>query len=272
MIYLRHVPSAPLNRFVEYLWFYTGFFPDHSVERVLPDGAVELLIDLHGPPKKLYTDAVGGAYRVYRRAWISGQHSQFIVIGTEQNASMMGVHFRAGGAFPFLSCPVSELNDDVVELEHVWGPRVRSLHEQLSEAPSPQEKFRILETMLRAVGKDSMTEDLASSAALAELQMAHDPVSIKLLSKRLGLSQRQLLRRFEEHVGLRPKALARIFRFQNVLKRLEAERKVHWAEIACEAGYYDQSHFVKEFQEMTGLNPSRYLVDKRDYANYVPIR
>ena len=49
MIYRRHIPSAPLNRFVDYFWFYTGFFPDHSVARVLPDGAVELLIDLHGP-------------------------------------------------------------------------------------------------------------------------------------------------------------------------------------------------------------------------------
>ena len=124
------------------------------------------------------------------------------------------------------------------------------------------------------VSKGVLNEDSAARAALAELQTLRDGLSIHDLSNRIGLSQRQLLRRFEERVGLRPKVLARIFRFQKVFKvwRLERERDVHWVEIACDAGYYDQSHFVREFQEMTGLNPSRYLVDKRDYGNFIPIR
>ena len=106
MIYLRHIPAPPLNQFVQYFWFYSGFFPDHSLERVLPDGTIELLIDLHGPPKKLYEGEDASLFREYRRAWISGQHSRFIVIGAEQNSSMMGVHFRPGGAYPFVPFPV----------------------------------------------------------------------------------------------------------------------------------------------------------------------
>ncbi len=116
---------------------------------------------------------------------------------------MMGIHFRPGGAFPFLPCPLSKLNDDVVDLEIVWDP-----HEQT----------------LWMVSKGVLNEDSAARAALAELQMLRDGLSIHDLSDRIGLSQRQLLLRFQEHVGLRPKVLARIFRFQKVLRRLERER------------------------------------------------
>src|SRR5262245_55877700 len=89
MLYRRYEPAPPLNHFVECFWYYKGFFPDHSRERVLPDGAIEILIDLEGPAKKLYRDATSGKFIEYRHAWISGQHSRFIVIGTEQNSSMM---------------------------------------------------------------------------------------------------------------------------------------------------------------------------------------
>jgi len=52
----------------------------------------------------------------------------------------------------------------------------------------------------------------------------------------------------------------------------ETKQGVHWAQIANDAGYYDQSHFVRDFQQFTGLNPSRYLIDKQDYENFIPIR
>jgi AraC-like DNA-binding protein len=262
----------PLDQFVEYFWFYSGFFPDHSVERVLPDGAIELLIDLQGPPKKLYETEDARRYREYRKAWISGQHSRFIVIGAEQNSSMMGIHFRPGGAYPFLPFPVRELNDDVVDLELVWGPDVRSIYDRLLEAPTPAAKFQILEKALWKMSRGVSNVDATCMAVIERLRNSGEGPGIRRVAEDLGLSQRQLLRYFHDRVGLSQKALARVFRFQNALRRLEVERRVHWVDIACSAGYYDQSHFVKDFQEMTGLNPSQYLVDKRDYGNFLPIR
>jgi AraC-like DNA-binding protein len=272
VIYRRHIPAAPLNEFVECLWFYKGFFPDHSLERVLPDGAIEILIDLEGPPKKLYESEAGGHFREFRKAWISGQHSGFLVIGTEQNSSMMGIRFRPGGACPFLPFPVSELNDDVVDMELVWGAAIRGVYERILAAPTPDEKFQVVERTLLLMSKGILESDKACAFALSELHHAPEGSSIRELASRVGLSQRQLLCRFEKHVGLGPKMLARVFRFQNVVRRLKAKRGVHWAQIASDAGYYDQSHFVRDFQQFTGLNPSRYLLDKQDYENFIPIR
>jgi AraC-like DNA-binding protein len=271
MLYRRHVPAPPLSEFVECFWYYNGFFPDHSQERLLPDGAIEILIDLEGPAKKLYGDETGTDFTEYRQAWISGQHSRFLVIGTEQNSSMMGIRFHPGGAHPFLPFPVSELNDGVVPMELVWGAMIRGMREELLEAVTVEDKFRIAERVLRAVRRAELKEDKGCSYAISRLRSAGQGVTVRELSDEIGLSQRQLLRLFRERVGLSPKALGQVFRFQNVLHRLNKELRVHWVEIANDAGYFDQAHFVREFQRFTGLNPSQYLRDKRDYGNYVPI-
>jgi AraC-like DNA-binding protein len=272
MFYRRHQPGPPLNRFVEHFWYYKGFFPDHSRERVLPDGAIEILIDLEGPAKKLYRDETSGKFIEYRQAWISGQHSRFLVIGTEQNSSMMGIRFRPGGAYPFLTFPVSELNDDVVPLELIWGAMIYDMLGQIMETTAVQEKFRIVEKALWALSKAALNIDETCRYAIARLRQSNPILSIRELSSEIGLSDRQLRRHFDQRVGLAPKALAQIFRFQHVVRRLNNEPRVHWAEIANDAGYFDQSHLVHDFQRLTGLNPSQYLRDKRDYGNFIPIR
>jgi AraC-like DNA-binding protein len=272
VIYRRHIPGPPLNDFIDCFWYYKGFFPDHSLERVVPDGSIELLIDLEGPAKKLYSDETGERYQEFRRSWISGQHSRFLVIGAEQNSSMMGIRFRPGGVHPFLPLPVCELNEQVVDTELIWGPMTREILEQIFESVTVEEKFQILEQTLWTVSKNKLETDASCMYALARLQETNREIRISELSKEMGVSQRQLLRYFRQRVGLSPKALAQVFRFQSVIGRLNNEVDVHWAQIAIDAGYFDQAHFVKDFQRFTGLNPSYYLLEKRDYTNFIPIR
>src|SRR5262249_51806737 len=152
-----------------------------------------LLIDLEGPAKKLYSDPEAMKFREFRRSWISGQHSRFIVIGAEQNSSMMGIHFRPGGAYPFLRFPVAELNDQVVDMEVVWGPLMRDTYEQIVEAKSPQRKFEILERALLISYRHTPRSDDACMYAIARLRDAEPALTIRALAKELGFSQRQLL-------------------------------------------------------------------------------
>ena len=72
-------------------------------------------------------------------------------------------------------------------------------------------------------------------------------------------------------MGLTPKLFCRIQRFQRVLSELSARRRVEWAEVAQSCGSYDHAHFVHDFQNFSGLNPSTYLHDQPEYANFVPV-
>ena len=97
-------------------------------------------------------------------------------------------------------------------------------------------------------------------------------MAIRDLAATIGITQKHLITLFDKFVGLKPKLFERICKFQSVLKTIEVGRTVQWTDVALACGYYDQAHFIKEFQAFSGLNPARYLVDKCEYPNYVPIR
>ena len=95
---------------------------------------------------------------------------------------------------------------------------------------------------------------------------------IRSLAEEVGLTQKRLVRVFEKKVGLKPKTLSRVLRFQTVLKKIERESRVAWSFVAQEAGYYDQAHFIRDFESLSGLKPSQYLVDRGEFLNFVPVR
>ncbi|MCI0536357.1 MAG: helix-turn-helix domain-containing protein [Verrucomicrobiales bacterium] len=272
MIYQTHIPQLPLSEFIDWFWFYEGLRPVHTKERVLPQGTLELVIDLQAEPKRLYDREDYSRFQLYRRSWISGAHSQFIVIQAAENSSMMGIHFKPGGAHPFFGFPMTELKDAVVELDAVWGSRSIDLRDQLIEAPSPAEKFRILEKFLLAQARKPLQRAPAIRFALQQFRKAPEMRTIQGLAGSLGFSHRHLICEFGKWVGLTPKLFCRIRRFQQVLECIEQRRDIEWADVACGCGYYDQAHFIRDFQAFSGLNPSGYLTQRGEYLNYVPIR
>src|SRR3954466_12149287 len=138
MIFHRHTPAPPLNAFVEFLWFYDDFAPAHRKEKLLPDGSMELIIDLRDHPKHKYDRHDLSRSTAYRKSWLSGMQNEFIVIEASAG-SMMGVHFRPGGAWPFFGTPLSEFSDRVIELENILGAQADELRDQLLEAPTHRE-------------------------------------------------------------------------------------------------------------------------------------
>jgi hypothetical protein len=93
-----HRPGPPLDRFVELVTYYAGYLPGHSKERLLPDGAVEIVVDPTDTPKQLYdrddlSQSVG-----MRRVWISGMRRRWLIIEAAPGSSMVVIRFRPGGA------------------------------------------------------------------------------------------------------------------------------------------------------------------------------
>ena len=145
MIFRQCQPCAPLSKFIDGYWFYEDLAVDHTKEKLLPNGAIELIIDLSPSPKKLYHPLDLTRFTTYRRAWISGLQRRYIVIGAERGSSMMGVHFRTGGAAPFFGFPISELTASVIELDLIWKREVYGLRDRLLDEPDmPEHVLAIL--------------------------------------------------------------------------------------------------------------------------------
>lgn len=270
MIAQLHFPGPPLSQFVENIFYYEGYNPEHTKDKLLPDGAIELLIDLTDEPKKLYKDEQSDEYTTFKKSWISGERTSYIVIQA-QHLSMMVVRFRPGGAYPFCNFPVSELNNSVVELDGVWGNDVHALRDQVLATPSISAKFKIVEEFLLRKASGQLNNDISVQYALHQLISVPHLWAIKDLAGKIGISQKHLISLFDRKVGLQPKMFARISKFQKVIQLIEKQQKVAWASVALECGYYDQAHFIKEFQTFSGINPSSYLTDRGEYINYLPV-
>jgi len=271
MLYRTRIPKPPLSQFVENLWFYEDLATDHTKEKLLPDASMELIIDLSEGPKKLYDNCDLDRYNSFNRCWVSGLQRQFIVLGVEQGASMMGAHFRTGGAAPFFGFPISELSGTVVELDLIWKREILALREQLLEAATPDQKFDLLEGYLISKAKDRLDPDRTVAAALDKLR-SWPVLPLRDLASQLGLSHKQMLARFDCRVGVTPKVASRIFRFQKALTSTnKAAAEPDWSDLAVDCGYYDQSHMIHEFHQLAGLTPAEYLRGRTEFPLYVAL-
>ena len=274
MIFCRHFPREPLSQYVDWLWFFEKMDLPHRREHVLPDGTFELIINLHDDRRWVFDRDDARRDLTFRGGWVSGAQSRYIVIDAVPGSSMIGVHFKPGGAAAVLGLPADVLRDQVVELDAIWGSAADELRERVLAACGPQAKFRMLERFL-SDRLAARAPDFAQQPRIfraRDLFLQNDGVAnVGEVVDQLGMSHKHFIEQFRRHVGLTPKLFCRIQRFQRVLTELSARRRVEWADVAYRCGYFDQAHFVHDFQNFSGLNPSTYVQDQPEYANFVPV-
>lgn len=271
MIALVHVPRPPLAEYINNFWLYDGFHQPHALERVLPTGAVELVVNLHEDLIRSYDSADPERYQTLSGSVVAGARSEFMIIDTECQQSVMGVNFKPGGAFPFLGLPADELHNTDRAFDDVWGSSSLRLRERLLEGRTPEEKFRLLEEALLARLKGARSTHPAVAYALRQLDTVPHLRSLAEVTEGTGLSQRRFIELFRQQVGMPPKLYYRIRRFQESLRRIERGGGVEWADLALCCGYYDQSHFIRDFRAFSGLNPSAYVAQRGEHFNHVPM-
>lgn len=267
-----HIPQTPLNKFVDLFWFYDGYSPGpHSKERLMPDGSSELVINLKQDEARIYDRENLDQYTRLPGALLCGPHSSFFVIDTAQQASVIGIHFKPGGAFPFFKMPVGELHNLHVSLDDLWGHEAGLLRERLLEAATPEKKFQVLEECLLEQAFKPLERHRAVDCALGLFRNIHTVPAMTELADHIGISSRRFIQLFSNEVGLTPKLFARVRRFQQVLQQIRAGADFSWADMAANCGYFDQAHFIHDFKEFSGINPTVYLAQKTDHFNHVPV-
>ena len=263
-------PAPPLSTFIDLLWIYEGYDTAHPRERLLPDGTVELVINLREDRIRVYDSPDLEHFHSVPGCVVSGPRSEFFVIDTAGAMSTAGVHFKPGGAFPFFREPPSELSNQTVALECLWGRASARLRERLLMAPTPPQKFLVLEQCLLEQLAKPLERHPAVNFAIQRIRRTpHGPVS--QIVDAVGFSQRRFIQLFSDEVGLTPKLFCRVSRFQRVVRTVHPLDKVNLVEMALDCGYYDQAHFNHDFQEFAGITPTQYLEQKTPHVNHVPM-
>ncbi|MBL7930368.1 MAG: AraC family transcriptional regulator, partial [Bacteroidia bacterium] len=224
-------------------------------QKIFPDGSTELIFH-YGDRFRKY-DEKGGSH-IQEKSFIHGQLHKYIEVEPTGKVGIFSARFHPGGLQPFIPLPVSKLTQQTFSLPKVWGAAGTALEKEMLSASSNNMRLKILETFLLEHINTNPHSSLASK--LVEAILANEGnISIDELSSKMNLGIRQLTRTFVSCMGIKPKMLARIIRFHKVLKLIEEGHLPTFTAIAVEGGFYDQAHFIKDFREITGLNPKKYF-------------
>ena len=271
MVYLTHVPRPPLSEFVNLLWLYEGYAQPHAKERVLPSGEMQIVINLLEDTSRVYDRDDPDRCQTFNGALLSGAHAQYQVIDTAEQRSIIGVHFRPGGGFPFLRMPAGELRDTTVSLDTLWGRAATDLRDRLLEAPTHRARFQVLERTLLCELARGFDPHGTVGFALRQFMAEPHIATVAGVTNQIGLSPKSFIQLFRNQTGFTPKVFCRIRRFQQALDRMEASRNVEWTNVALDCGYFDQAHFIHDFRAFSGINPSSYLAHRTPHRNHVPL-
>src|SRR6185503_4409427 len=258
MRYSEIPPRPPLNEFVECFWTLDGDgpVPGASPDRILPDGCVELILNFG----ERFSQHVDNQRKLQPRNFLVGQMSGPILISPNGAVQLLGIRFHPGGTSPFLRVPMNELTDQVTELGSLSSELERELLLVSEDVQTLTDKIAAVETAL--IGRLLRGSFHSSAFKLAaRLVESAGQVSVDKLATAAGISSRQLERRFLREIGIGPKLLGRILRFQQVFRAVEQVDSA-WASIAVECGYYDQAHLIRDFSQFAGQTPAVLLAER----------
>jgi AraC-like DNA-binding protein len=181
----------------------------------------------------------------------------------EHDGAMAGVQVDVTplGARMLLGVPMHELARRSVELEDVIGPEARVLEERLHEASSWEARFELIEAALERRLRPATPPPPDVAWAWRRLTEMHGRTRVHELAAALGCSRKHLAARFREHVGLPPKAVARVSRFRRAAELLLSPTVPSLDEVAFSCGYYDQAHLDRDFRDFAATTPSEYRRD-----------
>ena len=255
MEYREHRPPPALRRFVQCLWSLHGDGRGAPPQRVLPDGSVELVFHLGDPFRRHLPE---GLVREQPRALVVGEVTRALVIESTGTVDLMGVRFHPGMAGGVLGIPPASLLGGCHDLRDLGIAPLVALGERLGELADERARLAHLTSALHTSADRASGLPQALLSAVGRILETSGRVRIESVAHEAGVSTRHLERLFTREIGLGPKELGRLRRFQRLAARVSGETPPRWASLAVECGYHDQAHLIREFREFAGVTPGAY--------------
>lgn len=215
--------------------------------RTIPNGSVELRCRLGSAPQ-----VVGP---------LTCPRTEVLPPGT----TVVGARFHPGAAARVLGVAPAELADLVLDASELWGSRAAAAAERMPGPEPPGQATAVLQELVADRLADSADPDPLVAEAVRRM-MPWRSGDLRSVSSSLFVSERQFRRRCQAAVGIAPKALQRMLKFQGFLAQAQFALAQGnnpagdgLARLAAEAGYADQSHLTRECLRLTGVTPRAFL-------------
>jgi AraC-like DNA-binding protein len=260
--YQELTPPAALRGLVHRLWVLRGqVHAGGPFQRAMPDGRSELIFNFADPFECLD----GRDVRIQPLWLLVGPSRRAMAIRPTGRVNLVGIRFRPEALAGWLRMRGAELADATFTLGEVPAPLEATLHEQLAEAGSNRQRLAILGAHL-ARSSGSPVDGRLSAAV--DMILGDERARPEGIAGAVGMSRRQLGRLFQERIGIAPKSLGRLGRFQRALRALDGNPRSPLARVAAHAGYFDQAHLCRDFRLFAGTTPSGYRREVRELTRH----
>ena len=254
--YREYPPHPALRPFVRTYWSLCGRACAAAPQPVLPDGTTELIVHRERPFIRYM--AAGPSERQASTLFVGPMRSPVVLL-PDGNAEVSAVRFRPNGAFALLGIPQDRLQDAIADAAALEIPWLRRIVCAAREASSVAAAIAQLEAgLLERLTRTAVRNDARVDAVVAAIDQAGGDCRVEALVSVAGTGRRHLERLFREHVGLTPKTYARVVRFTNAATRVTEDPSARLADVSNDAGYFDQSHMIRDFLAFGGRTPEEF--------------
>lgn len=257
MNYREISPGERLKPYVKCYYLYESSSENSFVDTVFPSGYTEIIFNLGTGQWQTFT---ADQFVTTPSIELWGQIIKPLTVRSIGKNTMLGIRFFSHAMSCFVENNIDSLNNQVIDFKDLTGNVVGTLHSKLLETSALDKRIALVEDFLlnrlslckRKHGKIAVLNNI-----MHELKQENFFDNIENVASRYGITSRYLQKLFLQYTGLTPKLYTKINRFQNSL-RLVTQSNTSLTSIAYDCGYFDQSHFIREFKSFTGLTPSGY--------------
>ena len=255
--YLEFQPSSELAPYVKCYALLEYNLPSSTmlVDHFIPFGCPYLNIGFRG---EFWIDQP-----IFKRVGFSTHHVAGQILRPFQHyhsgdSGMLGIFFHPSGFYQLFGLPMVELTQNSIDIEDFFGNKGKKLISELALPTTSQQKIELCEEMLSSLlpNKLQTTDDIDQAIQYIQ-QKPHQ--HIDEVCEYFHISSRHLRRKFKEKVGVGPKSYLRICRFHKVLQLSYQYPQVDFQDLSFHCGYYDLSHFSREFKQFSGKSPFQYF-------------
>lgn len=252
-------PQKQLTPFIDAFWVFesSAGVPVSDSRIVVPDGRAKILIPYKNAVSVVIADSP--FYAGEQKMFLTGiQNHPRTICSPTTDTGTIGVELTPKGLYHFFKLSMSELTDQIYSFEDLFGAWGARLQSRLGEIEEPDAKIIQLQLALTYLLHQNTNDFSLLDYTLELLIQSQGMIRIQALASETGYSRRYLDMLFRKHLGLSPKSLASIFRFQSLYQHWMQANTHPIANDNLYNHYYDQSHFIKEFKRFTGYTPQRY--------------
>lgn len=267
MILKRILPRPELARYIDTMWLFESDLgvPIEDSRIIAPNGKAKIIYPYRNGLSTTFNSLT--QHHKEQDVYFIGIWDKPLRLSSQTNATgTIGIELTPNGLHRFASISFSEISNAIFSFRDIYGAKGAHLIETLSNTEVPESKADVLQAFLVNIVNNIERHNLLIDNTVKLIHTSSGLIDIASLEKKTGYSKRYLDLLFRDHLGISPKTLSNIVRFQSFYKAWANSKAGDFYKDILNDQYYDQAHFIKEFKRFTGYSPRQYAKERNEFG------